>query len=253
MNEGARAYEFFVGVKELAAWVSYFDQFLRQFPVASREKVRQAMLDFFASEDPDVKRFLLSYLDAYFLLAASGLPSPALSQVVEASKGQVQFTVFVDTNFVYSILGLHENPSNEAANDLMELVQAVSDSARIFGLLSRRVLWRRLEQSIRFHKGKLGNIVYPPNIAVAAYAVEISGVYRTFFERIKASEHGISAEDYFGPYERNLARILEDKGVTLYPEEGFHKYEQTLEVIEDIEAQVKYEREKAAAWTTSQE
>jgi len=44
---------------------------------------------------------------------------------------QVEFNIFVDTNYVFSILGLHSNPLNETAKGLMELVEKVSPNIKV--------------------------------------------------------------------------------------------------------------------------
>jgi len=239
-SEGARTYEFFIGKRVDIRFESYVDLFLEQISPSYRETLTQATYDFLVEADDDVARFLLSYLDAYFLLSASGLPFRVIKRLMAIRKEPVEFVVFVDTNFVYSILGLHDNPSNEAANDLMELVDSTSDNLHFQFVIKPSTL-EETQRSLRHHKKQLGNAKYPPNVARAAASTQIYGVYKTFFERVSMAGQSISAADYFVPYEDNLIRILEEKGVTVFSGKSPSKYEQTLDIIEDIEAQKEYE------------
>ncbi len=254
MNEGARTYSYFVINTKSSPWVSHADTFLALIPVSYREQMRQVVHDFFTRDDSAISSFLLSYLDAYFLLSASGLPAKTLKVLTQVAQDKITFAIFVDTNFVYSILGLHDNPSNEAATDLMELVQSASDHLRVQFFIKQSTL-DETQGSIKYHRAQLANTPYPPNIAEAALGrgVEISGVYKTFFERVKASGRSINPADYFAPYENNLTQILAEKGVTAFPESTSGRYEETLEVIEDIEAAEKYEKDKYGQDTKSEQ
>ena len=247
-SEGAKAYELLVrrDSRTLATGVSGMDSFLERIPIQYIERTNLFISIFLSRDDAEVTRFFLSYLDAYFLLSAHGLPPRVINELAEMSKGSIEFIVFVDTNFIYSILGLHSNPSNEAANDLMELVESIPSNVCIQFVVRGSTIEETLG-SIAYHRRLLGNPAYPPNVAKAATFTEISGVTRTFFERAAASGGNISAADYFVPYENGLVQMLEEKGVKVFPE-GDQKdhvgYEQTLAVNEDVESQLRYERDK---------
>lgn len=243
VNEGARVYEVFSGPKKPELVNSYIGPLHEQIPVVDRDKTIQAIHDFIAEDDVEVARFLLSYLDAYFLLSASGLPPSVLKTLMAIIKEPVEFVVFVDTNFVFSILGLHDNPSNEAANDLMELVHSASEDLSFQFVIKQSTL-DETQSSISHHKRQLGNARYPPNLAEAATQTEIRGIYETFLERTSRAGQSISAEEYFALYENNLVRLLAEKGVTVFPEKSRTGYEQTYEVTEDIERQAAFERDR---------
>lgn len=135
-DAGARIYEFFVMKKKKEEWESYTDRFLEEIPPTWREQVSEAIFGFLDPDDPDITRLILSYLDAYFVVTASGLSPKIARKLSELRKKPVDFVVFVDTNFVYSILGLHSNPCNETASDLMELVKSVSEELNVKFVIS---------------------------------------------------------------------------------------------------------------------
>jgi hypothetical protein len=242
-NEGARAYDLLTGGNKNIPSLSYVDNFLDAFP-KQRDMIKQILFDFLTQDDPDVKYYLLTYLDSYFLMSASGLPAKVLTEIASISKDCLEFIIFVDTNFIYSILNLHDNPSNQAANDLQELVNSLSQNVQIHLVVRQDTLEETLG-SLRYHKSRLASISYPANLAEAATRIDISGVYRTFFQRVQASGMNISAQDYFLPYENNLVQILANKGITIFEgSKSTTEYEQLYEVADDIELQLQHERDK---------
>ena len=243
VNEGAKAYEMFMSRRKRTPWLSFADKFLAQIPSDHKDRVGSVLRAFLSVDHPDIERFLLSYLDAYFLLAASGLPPSVIRTMIEVRKHPIEFDIFVDTNFVFSMLGLHENPANEAARDLMELVESTSGALHVQFFIKDSTL-QETRNSIRYHKRKLLNVPYPPNLAEATSALEISGVIKAFLERVRESGQSITPEEYFRPYEGNLVRLLAEKGIKVYPESEGRKYEQTLEVIDDIENQMVWEAKR---------
>ncbi len=242
-DAGVGIYEFFVIRRKKDEWVSHSDQFLEEFPEAHRDQISKAIFRFLDPDDAEVARFMLSYLDAYFLVTASGLSSKAARRLSELRKGSVEFIIFVDTNFIYSILGLHSNPLNQTANDLMELVKSVPDELDVKFVVSPVTL-KETQHSIRHYRNQLGSLAYPPNVAEAAVKTEVSGIYATFFERVKASGRDISPQEYFVPYETDLVRILKEKGITLFTQGRIEEYERYPEVISDIGTQMTYEMNK---------
>jgi len=252
MNEGARAYDLLTGGKKKIPSLQYIDNFLDTFP-KHREIIKQILFDFLTRDDTDTKYYLLTYLDSYFLMSASGLPEKVLTEIAGIGKDGLEFIVFVDTNFIYSILNLHDNPSNRAANDLQELINSLSINVRIRLAVRQDTLDETLG-SIRYHRDRLSSTSYPPNLAEAATRIDISGIYRTFFQRVQESGERISAYDYFSPYENNLVQILASKGITVFDEtKTSDEYEQMYEVAEDIELQVQFERENHQASPKSEQ
>lgn len=243
LDEGARVYDWLTGGKKATKSSLYVENFTKSFP-NHMETIKQLLFDFLNQEDPDINYYLLTYLDSYFLMSASGLPNKVLDEIATIREEALEFIIFVDTNFIYSILNLHDNPSNRAANDLQELISSLSSNIQIHLVVRQETINETLN-SIKYHKERLTNTSYPPNLAEAATKIEISGIYRTFFKRVSESGHLISAEDYFAPYENNLVTILESKGVNIFEEnKSSQSFEQMREVTDDIESQIQFENTK---------
>ncbi len=243
---GARVYEFFGrGGRQGREWTSYTEQFLSRISEQCRDRFNQVIFDFLNPDDSDVKKFILSYLDAYFVIAASGLSSEISNKLRGLRDSNIEFIMFVDTNFVFSILGLHSNPLNEAANDLMEMVSALPPGLNVRFVVSSVTL-TEIRQSIRYYHDQLGDSRYSANLATAVVHKGISGVYKAYFEHIREAGKEISPSEYFEPYETDLHQILNGKGVNILNDD-IGKYENYPNVIDDIDRQVAYEARKYGA------
>ncbi len=242
--EGARAYDLLVGGKKKINNQSYVDKFIESVPSYAREGIRQVLYDFLDLRDPEIECYLLSYLDAYFTIEASGLPPKVLTELSNIKKENLEFSIFVDTNFVFSILNLHDNPSNEMANDLKELVFSLGKNFN-FKFFIRPITLDETRNSIIYHRKALTNLPYPQNLsAAAASSAGISGVFKTYFEKMSRLDRKIDPVLYFKPFEENLTQILEGHGVYLYSDNDASKQTDLTELQMDIENQKRYEDDK---------
>mgnify|MGYP001206657421 CR=1 FL=1 len=244
-TEGAKTYELFTGVTKFISPGSYFDSFARQFPTASHDMVEGMVDDFFSNLDSDTKTFLLYYLNAYFMVSASGLSKSVLKELNEARGQKSEFILSVDTNFVYSVLGLHDNPSNQAATDLMDLSQEVSETASISFVITDETL-SEMSDSIRAHQNRLGNVDYHPALAEAMLGTSdtaVGGIYRLFFDQVKAAGVPANPRDFFETFEEGLPYILEEKGIRRLETSIERKHKLAYYVLEDIKNQKQYEED----------
>jgi len=87
-----------------------FPEYLGRFPAESRQLVRNAvwLLD---PTDSQVRSYILRYLSAYFLVEAATRQTNA--RFFGQGCKETQLSTFLDTNFLFSILGLHDNPSTK--------------------------------------------------------------------------------------------------------------------------------------------
>ena len=183
-----------------------------ELPEEHREDLSKAISDFIDPGDREITKFIFSYLDAYFAVSSSGLSPKVTKKLNELRVNPPEFEIYVDTNFIYSVLGLHDNPSNEAAKDLLEMAYAESQIAKVKFVVNPITL-EETQQSISAKRLFLENLNYPSNLAEAAVQTNISGLYKSFFESASSSQNGANAFDYFSLYEKNLIRILEDKKI----------------------------------------
>ena len=107
------------------------DVFLANFDDGQRAQMRSNIADFLGPGDSNVQRYVMEHLDASFLVKASGLTKQAIDGISNFGRNPPDFRLFLDTNFLFSLLNLHENPSNEASRNLGKTIQQVSNRVNI--------------------------------------------------------------------------------------------------------------------------
>lgn len=217
-----------------------FGDFVREYHAEHHPGLRDTVTAFMNPKDPFVRSYILRTLNTYFFMESASLGKETLERLSTFSNLKVSFIIFVDTNFLFSILGLHENPSNEAALLLIQLTKQLSQvvDARLY------VLPPTLEETRRVLIGSekhLSNLRLSPNLAGAALNAGIRGLSQKFFQ--EAAKGGVSfgAKDFFGPYISDLVTIARSKGVELF-NENVNNYRTDQKVIDDITDQLEFEK-----------
>jgi hypothetical protein len=127
---GVNAYRLVAGEK-LALDPALVDHFLQPFPQETHSKLRALVTTFIDPKKPEVRAFISRMLHARFCVEASGLPEEVLTKLNASVGKPIRFVMFVDTNFLFSLLELHENPSNAASEELRELIAQLKNNPRI--------------------------------------------------------------------------------------------------------------------------
>ena len=215
------------------------DGFVRLFEVSKRIELRSAIGGFLDPEDPHVRRYVTEHLDASFLVRASGLTNDAIAGFSEFGRKSPRFRLFLDTNFLFSLLDLHDNPSNEAAQMLGQTIQRVGKHLSI----RMNVIFPTVDEIKRTLLASRTNLMgmrMSPALADAALDVGISGIAMRFVRANRESARPISAHDYFEPFLNNLAPILRSRGIEIY-NANTSEYRQRQDVVDDLLAMVDIE------------
>lgn len=239
---GARTYELISG--SMVDWQkdAAFQNYLGGYPAEIRKQLRAAISTFLDPKDAVVRSYVLSYLNSFFCLEAGNLTETTLRAVTELGNLKPSFIVFVDTNFLFSILELHENPSNEAALLLKDLIKQLPQTV----LVKLYVLPTTVDETRRVlhaYQKYLSDLRLTPNLAEASLDTSLSGIVQRYFEESKRSGSSLSAEIYFDPYIKNLLSIIRSKNVELFNEK-VDQYKTDQNVIDDILAQMKFEKSR---------
>ena len=123
---GAKTYELLSSVARNLDGAPQFSVFLEGFDTACRDRLRNAVISFLDPKDVAVRTYILSHLNAYFFVEAGNLSTTTLSRIQNLATKPPRFALFIDTNVLFSVLGFHDNPSNEAAESLMRLTSELS-------------------------------------------------------------------------------------------------------------------------------
>ena len=221
-----------LGAKFFAMFFSGFDissvsveSLLSCYPKNEQAALRDCIEIFLDPNDKNIRSYMLNLLDAYLVVEASGISKDHLESLRVIFNKLPQFKILVDTNFIFSALGLHNNPSNEAVNGFMYLINSIKNSVSVKLYLSP--LTR--DEAIRVFSS-LREIKLSPNITQAVLDADLtSAIRRNLLTKLNSLEReGISY------YEKNIISILRDIGIELFNDRDFDKYKTRKEIIDDI-------------------
>ncbi len=224
-----------------------FDNFLAKFPKEIRLKLSNAIKGFFNPTVPEIRSFILGELNTCLLAEAGSLSEDDLEALDKITQVNPTFNIFIDTNYIFSMLGLHENPSNEAAISLLKLIDNLKGKATV-NLYILPTTIEEVKISLNNSLNAVRGVRVRGNLAAAATESDLSSIARKYFEEAKIQNGSINAAEYFNHYIDNLLNILKGKGVTIFNEK-LDKYKTAQPVVDDInmqlERQAKYKKKKS--------
>lgn len=228
---GANAYHLITG-ESLRVDQNLVDYFLKAFKPEFHSGLRELVTRFLDPKKDEVRAHVSRMLHARFCVEAGGLPEDAIQKLNATVGKQVRFRVFVDTNFLFSLLELHENPSNAAARELLELITQLKSNPMVQLFIVPRTI-EEARTSIASAKHRLSGIPAGGNFTQAALSVGISGMAESFLSaRLRCGEK-LTAEDWFDPYLTDFVAIARGKGVEFF-NESLDSYAIRQDVIDDI-------------------
>lgn len=237
---GARTYELLaVGIPEDgAAPTALFDSLDERL----RGPARRAVDHFLSSDEPAPRQHVLRQLHAHLLCMAAGLPTGSVEALQQAGR-TIELKILLDTNFVFSLLHLHENPSNEAAEALMALLEKVKGRVNVTLYVTPLTI-DEIRRTLTGHEAQLEKIQMTPKLGEIASGLdeEVSGFARRFFEAASKTKGRLTAKEYLGPYLENLTTILQAHGIQLY-NANLDGLTVTQPVIDDIAEQQRIDEE----------
>ena len=208
------------------------DRFIGLFDASNRTGLRSAIGSFLDPDDLNVRRYVSEHLDASFLVKASGLTNDAIVSISKYGQKRPAFRLFLDTNFLFSLLDLHENPSNESTQMLGQTIRQVGNHLSI----RLNVIFPTMDEikrTLRASQANLAGMRMSAALADAALGVRISGIAMRFARANAESERPISAKDYFQHYLRDLTPILRSKGIEVFNTRT-SEYNQRQDVVNDV-------------------
>ena len=203
------------------------------------EQVRSLLTNFLDPNHHDVRGFVLRRLNAQYVVDAAALPHDALSRLSHLNQKTGRIDIFLDTNFVFSVLGLHDNPGDDVANDLLSLVLELRErvNLKLYVLPDTVQEARSVLREVMF---SLGNFRGQTNLAEAATRAGTTGLTGRYFEEVKRLRTRVTADEFFGPYESDLLTMLRSKSVELYNTDLEH-LRMAQEVVDDLHNQEDYQ------------
>lgn len=215
--------------------------FLELVPENDRPDLHKALSDFLKNPDSSVRSYILRHLSAYFLVEAINVKQETLEILMDPDT-TISFDLFLDTNYLFSVLGLHENPSNEAAVLLLDVADQLSATVGI----TLHVMPITIDETIgtlEAVRASLSSVRPSKNIVNGIIETEVlSGLNQGFFQQQQAIGT-LTADSFFSPYIENLPVILKQLGFVIH-EEDISPKPTDYEMMEDVEAQSRFEKGK---------
>lgn len=236
---GAKTYELISGENAISIeQYGQFNTFLSRYN-EEKVKIQALLLNYFDFNNDFVKKYILHQLNAYFFIEATNLNQKTVDEVYALSKSQTNLKVFVDTNFLLTLLDLHDNPSNEAAFSLLELLDEIKNRVRVkFYVLPVTVM--EFQNLISKFKDYLKKLKPSLNQAIAAENTEdFSGIIKKYFQKCHEKKIMLDIDDYFDPYLDNFTVNIRKRGLEIQ-QDNMDKYSTDTRVVDDLLEQVDY-------------
>ena len=235
---GANAYRLIAG-EHLTVDKTLFDHYVARLGEKYRAKLTELVMGFLDPKKDQVRAHVSRMLHATFCVESSGMPQDVIEKLRATIGKQMSFRVFVDTNFLFSILALHNNPSNVAASELQHLISQLKSNPKVELFVLPRTI-EEVKASISSTKSYVSGIPAGRNFTQAALQVGFTGMAERFLiERLRRGGM-LSPEDWFDPYLYDFVPIARAKGVELFNEK-LDTYSTRQDVVDDICMVMKHE------------
>ncbi|QUT17086.1 hypothetical protein [Rahnella inusitata] len=191
----------------------WLNGFLNKYPSELHISLKKVLTEFFNPNVEYTKNYILRSLNAYFFVEATQLKKETI-KILENTKKQRNVKIILDTNFVFSVLGLHENPADESAASLLSLSEKVGSVKISYYILPTTL--EEIKKVVAYQLDNLKRVRYSPHLARAAIKSGIkSSIAAKYFTECSKTNDILSPEAYFLPYTDGLVRHLEHKGIKI--------------------------------------
>ena len=194
--------------------------------------VKAIVSQFLDPKNGIVRDYITRILHAYFCVEASGLPKSVLDKLRKTMARPLRFRLFVDTNFLFSLLDLHENPSNSSAQELRELLVTLKSNPRVDLYLTSKTM-KEAKYAISAAKACVSSVPIADNFTLAALRAGMSGMTARFFSERQRRSDPLDAGTWFDPYLNDLVLMSRQVGVKSYNKK-IDDYGTRQDVIDDI-------------------
>jgi hypothetical protein len=241
---GARIYHVLSGERPTAEHQKHVDSYVEKYPAEQRGAMTSAVDEFIRSGPPGARGFILQHLHAHLLMIAASLPEATLAGLQTRLKSTTQLTLVIDTNVLFSLLDLHENPGNDPSRDLQSLTALLKGKLNI-QLVVLPLTLDEAKRTLLYYKQKLSRLDVTPLLGRATLRTEnwLSGITQRFLQAAGQGRPRLSVDAYFDPYLEDLLTIARSKGIELY-NENTAKFGTRQDVVDDILAQQEREKSK---------
>ena len=214
---GAKTYQVLTGDQIDIEEASSSLAFLGRVPPEDRKAVSDRIVRFVDPTSQSVRSYVLRLLNTAFLIQALTLSEGAMATVVSRTRQRLKLRIFVDTNFLFSLIGLHENPADDVVNALHDLIGKMKSRVDV-KLYMLSCTMDEARKSIAGYEERLSGFHFNRRIrkVLEGETARLSGITLKYIQDSLNAERPLSAKQYFKTYRDNFVTVARSKGVELY-------------------------------------
>jgi hypothetical protein len=163
------------------------------------------------------RRYLMGLVSLVFNLYSLDLPTAVLEQV--SAKRPVDLSLLLDTNLLYSLLGLDNAIFNQAVSDLVAIARKAQEYSQGKVVVRLRCDESTIEEfctSLESRASRWGNVVPSDTVAeIANESCPLDGVVRAYFRQIEETHEQISMSDFVKVKIQSLRAFLSSRNVEI--------------------------------------
>jgi hypothetical protein len=176
----------------------------------SQQLAREAIRQFFVETTPARSRYIAQLLDgtfSFFAICVDEVTSAYLKTAIQP------VSIFLDTNFVFGLLKLHDNPLNEVSE---ELVEAIREHQFPFKLYYHERTLREFQNAIYNIRERLLSYAWTQELSRAAIRTRSLSTIELRYHEANA-HNPVDARAFLTKYQ-HVEELLKEKGFTVYRE-----------------------------------
>jgi hypothetical protein len=192
------------------------------------QEAKKAISEFMAKvgTDSDRTRYITQLADAAFNFYSLEVP-PDLAKGLSSRLNQL--TLFLDTNFLFGILGLHHNSQVEVSLNLLRAIQAHNLP---FKLYYHEATARELTNTVSYYTSVLQSRRWTQTLSrAAANSGYLSGIELKF--HAANATNLIDVDEFLRPY-HHFDELLKQKGIAIYRSPG-DRLPQRIELLHEYQ------------------
>ena len=217
------------------------DAFLSRYGPKHQTLLKTVITDFLNPKNDPAREYISRMLHAYFCVEASGVSTSAIDMINDLSGHPPCFNLFVDTNFLFSLLELHSNPSNTSVADLNALLITLSGTPQVKLYVTPNTI-REAKAALAKSKDQVTRVPASPNFTQAALSAGMTGLAERFLVE-RQRNITLTPAQWFDPYLSDLVLFLDKAGVALFNEKLDH-YGTRRDVGDDIHLVMDHEKKR---------
>jgi hypothetical protein len=192
---------------------------------SDRGRARAALSSFFKTTTLARARYIAQLLDATFTFFALTVNDATAAYLKESL---TPLALFLDTNYIFGLLGIHENPLSEASK---ELISFIRDHGFPFTLYVHERTIKEIQATMAAVSDRLLGRHWTPALSRAALATRTGTGVELTFHRLNA-QHPLDPKVYLSKFD-HIIDLLTDHGVKLYrvPQHEGYTLEQKGQLI----------------------